>query len=63
MPGQTLEFLQLWLRGPKVDIETAVQLSMGMEGRGIPVIVPRPVPLEEEVLDHDGPKTHSDPWS
>ena len=56
MPGQTLEFLQLWLRGPKVDIETAVQLSMGMEGRGIPVIVPRPVPLEEEVLDHDGPK-------
>lgn len=55
-PGQTLEFLKLWLRGPKVDIETAVQLSMDMEGRGIPVTVPRPVTLEEEVLEHDGPK-------
>ncbi len=55
-PGQTLDFLQLWLRGPKVDIETAVQLSMSMEGRGIPVTVPRPVTLEEEILEHEGPK-------
>lgn len=54
--GQSVEFLKLWLRGPKVDVEKAVQLSMSMEGRGIPVTVPRPVELEEEVLAHNGPK-------
>ncbi len=54
--GQSLEFLRLWLAGPTVDAETAVQLSIGMEGRGIPVTVPRPVVLEEEDLNHDGPK-------
>ncbi len=56
MPGQSVEFLQLWLRGPRVDVEKAMQLSMEMEGRGIPLTVPRPVTLEEEVLLHEGPK-------
>jgi len=53
--GQSVEFLRLWLAGPSVDVETAKELSLGMEGRGIPVTVPRPVALEEEILDHRGP--------
>jgi len=54
--GQTMEFLRLWLGGPTVDAETAIQLSFAMEGKGIPVSVPRPVVLEEELHQHDGPK-------
>ncbi|MDB4537760.1 SNF2-related protein, partial [Akkermansiaceae bacterium] len=53
--GQSLELLQLWKDGPVVAAEEAVELTTAMEERGIPVVLPRPVALEEVILDHDGP--------
>jgi len=53
-PGHSLELLRAWLSGPIVTAGAAARLTAEMEERGVPVVLPRPVTLEEKELKHDG---------
>lgn len=52
--GHSLALLRAWLSGPTITASAAARLTAEMEERGIPVVLPRPVTLEEKELKHDG---------
>ena len=52
--GHSLALLRAWLKGPTITASAAARLTAEMEERGIPVVLPRPVTLEEKNLEHDG---------
>ncbi len=55
-PDQSLALLKLWQEGPIVSPEAAIELSSAMEKANLSPIAPRPITLEEQVLEHSGPK-------
>ena len=52
--GHSLALLRAWLNGPTITASAAARLTAEMEERGISVVLPRPVTLEEKNLEHDG---------
>ncbi len=53
--GLPPHILSIWPKGPSVAAAEAGALCQKMENLGIPVTIPRPLTLPEEIVSHSGP--------